>query len=358
MSHTCLIKKLHSIGIRGSLLKWFNSYLTDRRHRTVIEGHASPWLPVKSGVPQGSILGPLLFVIYVNDLPKVVDDGTTVQIYADDTKCYRTISDQSDMIQLQQDIHNLEKWSVVHRMLFKVEKCKHLRVTRKRKAITGSYTVNGIPISEVSNEKDLGVMISGDLSWNSHVGRVVNNANKMLGLICRTCRNDCDQRTMLTLYRNLVRPQLEYATQAWSPSGVGNIKKVERVQRRATRFILKSSDDYPERLRKLGLLPLQYRREILDLCFLFKCLNGHYDFDIFKFVNFKDFKYTIRNSELILTRNHARTNIFLYSYFNRIVNLWNNLPEATRTNKVYSSFKTLITKYYHTMFSLNAKDFA
>ena len=137
-------------------------------------------------------------------------------------------------------------------------------VTKKRNPLHYDYSIGSTCVPKALQEKDLGVLVAHNMSWNDQVRSAVGKAHKMLGLIYRTC-DDCDRQTLLTLYRSLVRPQLEYATQVWSPSGIGNTKLIQRVQRRATRFILKSNDDYPSRLQKLGLLPLLYRRELFLL---------------------------------------------------------------------------------------------
>ena len=127
---------------------------------------------------------------------------------------------------------------------------------------------NGSQIMSVTTEKDLGIHVSTKLSWNNHIDVIISKANKMLGMIKRTCTNKCDQKTLIILYKSLVHPQLEYASQVWSPYTKEKITALERVQRRATKFILKTDLCYPERLVKLRLLPLEYRREILDLRFL------------------------------------------------------------------------------------------
>ena len=137
---------------------------------------------------------------------------------------------------------------------------------------------------------------------------------------------------MLILYKLLVRPQLENASQVWSPYTKEKIKALERVQRRATKFILQCDLTYPEeRLAKLGLLPLEFRREVLDLCFFFNCPKGHFDFDVLSYVSFKSYKYYMRNTEAILVKGRFRADVFKFSFFNRIVNLWNGLLVAIRT---------------------------
>ena len=134
MSFNCLLKELFDVGVRGKVLSWFRSYLTGRYHRTVIDGYESSLLPISSGVPQGSILAPLLFVIYINMAPKAIHSSTTVQLYADDMKCFRIIDNTNDVKQLQSDLSNLNDWSVDHFLKFN-SKCKYLAITSKVKRI-------------------------------------------------------------------------------------------------------------------------------------------------------------------------------------------------------------------------------
>ena len=162
---------------------------------------------------------------------------------------------------------------------------------------------------------------------------------------------------MLVLYKSLVRPQLEYASQVWSPYTKEKIKALERVQRRATKFILKCDLTYPERLAKLGLLPLEFRREVLDLCLFFKCLKGHIDFDVLSYVSFKSYKYDMRNSEAILAKCRFRTDVFKFSFFIRIVNLWNGLPVAIRTIDRVSLFNKKVNQFYINKFNLSKDTF-
>ena len=186
---------------------------------------------------------------------------------------------------------------------------------------------------------------------------LISKANKMLGMMKRTCTNECDLKTLLILYKSLVRSQLEYASQVWSPYTKEKITALERVQRRATKFILKTDLSYPERLVKLNLLPLEYRREILDLCFFFKCLKGSLDFDVLSYVDFKSPKYNIRNSEATLVKGLFKTNVFKFLFFNRIVDLWNCLPLSIRTIEYFSSFKNNVDKFYRNKFNVNKDGF-
>ena len=207
------ITELFNVSARGNVLSWFRSYLTCRHNKTVIDGCESFLLPISSGVPLDPILGPLLFIIYINTAPKAIHSSTTVQLYADDMKCFRIIDNINDVQQLQSDLSNLNDWSVDHFMKFNSKKCKYLAFSRKKNIVDSVYTLNGSQIMTVTTEKTPNVDVSTKLSWNNYIDIIISRANKMLGMIKRTCTNECDQKTLIVLYKSLVRSKLEYASQ-------------------------------------------------------------------------------------------------------------------------------------------------
>ncbi|MCG8431742.1 MAG: hypothetical protein MJA29_11285, partial [Candidatus Omnitrophica bacterium] len=176
--HDLLTHKVRSFGINGNLLAWLKSYLSDRQQRVVVEGAVSPLLPVVSGVPQGSILGPLLFSMYVNDLPATISELTDSGLYADDAKCYRTIRDLNDCIALQGDLDMLWQWSNVWGLGFSIPKCQVVSITRKANPIHFHYNLHGTVLERVNDVKDLGVTVQSNLTWNRHVDQVVDSANR------------------------------------------------------------------------------------------------------------------------------------------------------------------------------------
>jgi hypothetical protein len=167
------IYKLQRHGVNGSLLRWFESYLNDRWQRVVIEGATSTWSPVTSGVPQGSILGPLLFLIFINDFPDNVSYSTNSALYADDSRLYREVTSTSDCQSLQDDLTKLEKGNIDSRMKFNTGKCKVLTVTRKHKPFEFSYHLYGNELLVCKEEKDLGILVSSDLKWGSRIQKMV-----------------------------------------------------------------------------------------------------------------------------------------------------------------------------------------
>ena len=215
--HERLLCKLERHGIDGSALQWFCNFLTGRMQRVVLRGTCSSWSPVLSGVPQGTILGPALFILYVNDISSGI--SSTVKLYADDTKVYREISDIArDTSILQSDLFHLRNWSEVWKLNFNAKKCEIMQVTHNRDKSVPHYSLVLLRerLSSVSTVKDLGITISHDLSWSLHVVEVVNKVNKVLGLIKRTI-GSVNKEIFSTLYKALVRPILEYASPEWCP---------------------------------------------------------------------------------------------------------------------------------------------
>ena len=146
----------------------------------------SNWIDVGSGVPQGSLLGPILFLLFVNDMPNVINSAT-LAMFADDSKCYRIINNDADFSKLQQDLVSLTTWSLSNELYFQPTKCSNLRISRKRISSYRSYSINGIDVEVVSTEKDLGVVIVNDTSWEDHMLMIVAKANRLLGFIRRSC---------------------------------------------------------------------------------------------------------------------------------------------------------------------------
>ena len=169
------------------------------------------------GVPQGSILGPLLFTLFINGLPDEAADGVKTALYADDTKLYRNVSSSEHCDLIQVTLSNIHYWSQRNNIRFNTSKCKALTVTRKKTAIVFDYTLDGSTLTRVSEEKDLGVIITSTLSWDSHIHTITAKANKLLGLLKRTCTLLRDVSVRRSLYLSLVKSQLCYATQVWSP---------------------------------------------------------------------------------------------------------------------------------------------
>ena len=345
-----LVSKLKMYGIGDPLLSWFCSYLVGRQQRVVLNGTCSTWSDVGSGVPQGSILGPILFLLFINDMPNAVSSAR-IAMFADDSKCFKIIEQESDIVNLQQDLDALFAWSLCNEMHFQPAKCKNVRISRKRVSPPRTYSLNGIDLEVVKSEKDLGVMIVNDTSWREHIVTIVAKANRMLGFLKRNCAGLVDSNALLRLYCSFVRSHLCYCSQVWAPQSVINqLILVEQVQRRATRFIIGRDRDlcYKDRLIKLNLLPLNYWLEYLDLVFFYKSLKG----DVIFARHFDEYFFFLRGrtrraiSELYLKTNRTRTSHFRDFFFNRITILWNSIPDDIKLATSLDSFKRKLKSFF------------
>ena len=187
VDHNVLLSKLRAYGVSGQLLTWFANYLSGRLQRVVIDGATSQWAPVTSGVPQGSLLGPLLFVIFIKDLPDVAVGDVFRRLYADDTKVYRNINTFDDCMSMQKTLTNMDTWTRDNNIRFNASKCKALTINRKKSPLNFIYKLDNVELERVSTEKDVGVNITNSLTWNTHIYSITTKANKLLGLLKRTC---------------------------------------------------------------------------------------------------------------------------------------------------------------------------
>ena len=254
--HQRLLLKLKAHGIGDSISDWIEQWLTDRRQRVVVDGEVSNWKSVLSGVPQGSVLGPILFLIYINDL----DDSITSNVmkFADDTKLFRKVNTDGDKQHLQNDLDILEKWSEKWQMLFNFGKCKCLHTGHGNLDV--NYKMGDTVLGTTVKEKDLGVTISADMKVSEQCGIAASKGNQILGLITRNITYK-GKKLIIPLYKAIVRHHLEYCIQAWRPYRKKDIDTLERIQRRATKMNPELRDlSYEERLKECGLTTLETRR--------------------------------------------------------------------------------------------------
>ena len=180
--HTHLLQKLRAYGVCGNILNWIQHFLTGRKQRVTINGKLSAWAIVLSGIPEGSVVGPILLVIFINDLPDMI--RSTVKIFADDTKIFHSMLSRDDHHQIQADLDLLSKWSEEWQLGFNEGKCKVLHLGSNNPKL--DYDMNGVVLATDTSEKDLGVTIDGELKCHSHIANAVNKASIMLGLVKAT----------------------------------------------------------------------------------------------------------------------------------------------------------------------------
>ncbi|BHF81444.1 hypothetical protein SprV_0702457400 [Sparganum proliferum] len=322
--HQRLLHKLSRIGVRGNLLKWIQSFLLDRCQTVHVGGQQSTEVAVESGVPQGSVLGPTLFIIYVNDCVSELDCG--VGMFADDIKLWSVIRTADDEEHLQANLNRLQQWSKDWLLPFNEKKCNILRVGRARSPNHMAYCLNGIPLQEVDSQKDLGVWITTSLKPSLHCTKIAKSAMSVLYLVKRTF-SAFDEDCFAKVFRTFVRPQLEFAIQAWRPWTAKDISILERVQRRATKLVAgQGSLPYATRLANLDLFPLSYRQLRGDLIQAFRIIRGQdcslVPGDFFELATTTN----LRGHQFKLRVTGARLDTRKFFFSNRVIEAWNALP--------------------------------
>ena len=326
--HELLKSKLFSYWIGGKTLKWIDSFLCFRQQRVVVNGVKSDWAPVLSGVPQGTVLGPLLFYLYINDISSDIE--SEIRLFADDCVCYREIKDEKDTMKLQRDIDRLGSWARKWGMRFQPVKCNMMQLTRKRiKKIHASYTLEGTNLENVESIKYLGVTITSDLRWNTHVSNVCTKANRTLGFLRRNLYS-CPQEVKEAAYKGLVRPVLDYGSSVWDPPVVVLQEELESVQKRAARFVTGNySYETGSMTGILGQLKwesLKKRRKDNRLILLYKGLKGKASVPTDDLIP-KTRRCKNQHSMAFQTPI-ANTDVYKGSFFPQTIRDWNALPDS------------------------------
>ena len=341
-----LLKKVWAHGIRGRVFNWISAWLRGRQQRVVLNGEASTWAAVLSGVPQGSVLGPLLFLIFINDLD---NSGTAVEIilkFADDTKVAQPMRSEEDRKKLQEALDELSGWADQWGMAFNVQKCKVMHVGHANPGHV--YTMRNVQLETTEEERDLGVIMSSRLKAGPQCAKAARTAQMVLGQIGRAFHFR-DRHVFVRLYKTYVRPHLEFAGQAWSPWTATDKDLLENVQRRAVRMVsgLKAAD-YKGRLLELGLTTLEERRHQADMLQVYKILTGKED------VN-KEEWFTMASEAARVTRatshplnvrvRHGRLDVRRNFFSVRTSGPWNDIPGHIKDQKTVTGFKTEYAKY-------------
>ena len=360
--HRKLLHKLEAYGIRGPILQWISCFLTQRKMCVVVEGEKSRPVDVGSGVPQGTVLGPLLFLCHINDLPECVK--SQIRLFADDCLLYRPINSIEDHQILQQDLNKLQTRAKDWGMKFNAKKCYLLS---SRTKTSHFYTINDQILKQVQDNPFLGLTISDNLKWKTHINNICKKANSTLGFLRRNLRH-CPKPCRKNAYLALVRSKLEYGSIIWDPYNQCDIDRLERIQRSAARFITR---DYKSRqegcvtkmLQELDLPTLQERRRQQRLTFLYKVVKGHVPaINIEHYLKAQRPKKTIRakqfenfvkqnivensicNNTQCFKPIPAKTENFKHSYFVRTVIAWNRLSDSAVNADSITSFRTEISK--------------
>ena len=331
--HVRLMHKVRQIGINGKVAVWIENWLAHRQQRVVMNDVKSEWKEVKSGVPQGSVLGPGLFIIYVNDM----DDKLKNRIikFADDTKIVGKAATDENRMSIGSDLEQLKEWSKEWLMEFNVDKCKVMHVGENN--VKASYRIGNKELSVIEKEKDLGVVVQDNLKAEGQVEQAVLKANRVLGMVNRSFVNK-DREVIVRIYKALIRPHLEYGVQAWRPYLEKDKLKLEKVQRRMTRMIPGLRElEYEERLKLIGLQTLETRRIRGDLIETYKIFTGKEDIIPEEF--FKLNLGNTRGHRFKVFKKQSRLDVRKFSFSRRIVNLWNGLPDEVVGHDSINGFK-------------------
>ena len=338
--HNRLLTKLHAYGINGNILQWIKAFLSNRKQRVRVNSSYSKYTNVTSGIPQGSILGPILFIIYINDLPDCVQ--SICKIFADDTKAYKP-SIAHD--QIQKDPFSLLEWSALWLLGFNFSKCGVLHIGTNNPQHEYYWDKEkSKPLKKVTSEKDVGVIFSGDLKFDQHISTIVSKANQLVGIVKRSFTH-LDKDTFVKIYKAIIRPHIEYANVIWHPRFKKQMKCIESVQRRATKLVPGLKDlPYIQRLQQLDLPSVKYRQVRADLIQTYKIIHKIDNIETNDFFTIRDNNVTTRNSDLKLYKEFSKTSVRSNFLSNRVNNFWNSLTTTTRFSRDILTFKKLIDR--------------
>jgi hypothetical protein len=349
--HAGLLYKLKQHGIKGRLLAWIMDYLRDRQQRVIINGTTSPWGKIEAGVPQGSVLGPLLFLIFINDITHVIKN-CKIRLFADDTCLFIEVDNHQDTANLiNQDLLHIRDWSTKWLVSFSPQKTRDMIITNRGPSNYPDLVLNNQPIERVTNHKHLGVTISNDLSWKSHVYNISKKAYNCLGLL-RPLRMKLDRKTLETLYKSFIRPIMEYADILWHiPADNRHILDIlEKVQMEAARIVTGATKRCPTAnlYCEVAWETLASRRKFHRALMMFNIDSNNapsYLRELTPAPVQARMRYNLRNQG-DLTVPLARLETYSQSFFPSAARLWNSLPAIVKQANTKYTFKNQYLKKF------------
>lgn len=355
VDHTLLIRKLALYGIHSKVIKWIESFLSNRKQAVVVDGHLSLLAAIISGVPQGTVLGPVLFLIFINDIENCIMHSI-VRCFADDTRISIAVRSEQDVKLLQQDLENVIQWSDRNNMALHKDKFEYMcHKSNKQHFLTELPFVNECYQYRVSNDiileptyqlRDLGILVSDDLSWSPHIRAIANKARQKASWVLSVFHTR-STTIMLTLYKSMVRSLVEYCCPLWHPSKVSDIQELESVQKT---FISRISGmkelHYYDQLIHLSLMSLQRRRERFILLHMWKILHGKTSNDLkIQFVSRPRLGTLAIIPPKGRTSSAANQTLFDNSFAVQGPKLWNAMPHHLNSIQSLEHFKDQLTKF-------------
>lgn len=342
VSHIKLFGKLESYNIKGDLLQWIGAFLSNRTQQVKIANSVSDVIEIVSGVPQGSVLGPTLFLLYINDLTDILSNfkSCSVKLYADDVKLYSSFKISDFSVDLATVLDRVSEWASLWQLSIATNKCvSHRILSSSSKHTTNNYyKLNDFLLEWSDKTKDLGITMDSHLEFNQHIANIVHSAHTRANLILRSFVSR-DREVLVKAFVTYVRPILEYCAPVWSPYRVGLIKKVEDVQRRFTKRLAGlQCTPYIERINLLHLDSLQIRRIKLDLIMCYNIIHGNICIDCSRFFTVIKSSCT-RGHNYKIYKRQCHLDVCKYSFSFRVVDIWNSLPSNIVNAESVNSFK-------------------
>ena len=342
--HRGLLYKLKKYGINGNLHKWFESYVCNRHQRVINEGSKSTWMSTTAGVPQGSVLGPFLFLLYVNDIVEKIN--TNIRLFADDTTLFTVIENQESIQLLNEDLIEIAQWSDDWLIILNQTKTKSMTFTRKHETNWDDAKFNNIVITDNKTHTHLGITLSSDATWAEHIQKIYEKAATRLNIM-RMLKYDIDRKSLLRFYTSFIRPILEYGNIIWDNCTKQQSDLLESIQLDAIRIItgLRKGTDHDVLYNEVGLCSLATRRKHAKLIQFYKILNNEapsYINDIVTKFNTHETGYNLRSTNL--RHPTPRTVSYQKSFFIATTDLWNDLDTPLKNATSLYSFKQAIKK--------------
>ena len=339
--HKGLLAKLASFGIQGDLYGWITSFLSGRQQSVVLDGSTSSPRPISAGVPQGSILGPLLFLMFIDDLASHLKND--LHLFADDSTLHIVIKSTNDRAlcaeSLQQDLNNIETWVSSWCVTFNASKTEEMIISRKRDQ-------NHPPLYFMKNKLEptgsitlLGVTISNTLSWAQHISGIAKKTAKRLYILGRA-RNLLPQQARIVIYKAYIRPLMEYASPVWNGAGTSSLKMLDRLQKKAIRLLR------IEEPLKAGIVPLEHRRNVASLCVFYRHFLLQPSIELSNIIPSevtctRTTRSSVSRHPFAVMIPRSNTELHLNSYIPRTSRLWNSLPASVfPSSSNIDAFKT------------------